>query len=156
MPEPFSPEVATRLIHQNPGRTAQEIVEDALNCGIIGGTVLGQKGALSKMFNGGRLPDVRRDEERRPQRFYPRNRKGDGPTDRPESSSQVISFRPTPRQDRVVTALVSVGVASTRTDAVQWLLEQGISAKADYVERALATQAQIDELRRGMLADGQG
>ncbi len=154
MPEPFSPEVATRLIHQEPGRTAQEIVEDALRRGIIVGTELGQKGALSKMLNSGRLPEVRRDEERRPYRFYPRNRKSDGPTVRSDSSSQVISFRPTPKQDRVVTALVSVGVASTRTEAVQWLLEQGISAKADYVERALAAQAQIEELRRGMLANG--
>jgi hypothetical protein len=169
MVEPFSPEVATRLIHDRPGRTAAEIVKDALSHRVIGSRgkdpVQGQMGALVKMYLHGRLPQVWRDESQRPFRYYSSEHQSTvrdrtpgvagagrsvGQPARADTVSQVISFRPTPWQDRVIGALVGVGVAASRTEAVQWLLEQGISARSEFVERALATQAQIEELRRGM------
>lgn len=158
MAGPFSPRVATRLIYENPGRTGDEIVEDALSKDIIAGTLQGQRGALVKMWQAGRLPQVRRDESRRPYRYYPKDQDGEvsslrvQPLDREDRATQVVSFRPTLKQDRVIDALVSIGVAASRTEAVQLLLEQGIAAKLDIVERALAIKAQTEELKKGMLA----
>lgn len=160
MAEPFSPEVADQLIRERPGRTAEEIVSDALSRGIIGSrsrnfAIASQGGALVKMYQQGRLAQVWRDESQRPYRYYPAgyredpdSRKIAGPSVEPVSA--VVSFRPTQKQERVVAALVAVGIAASRSEAVHWLLDQGIAAKSDFVERAIATQAQIEELRTGM------
>lgn len=167
MSEPFSPEVATRLIFERPGRTAQEIVKDALSRGIIGSRgrdqIKGHIGALATMYRVRRIPEVWRDETSRPYRYYPVSYKTSGQIkerdtvhtgllDRQDTPTQVISFRPTLNHDRVINALVSVGAAASRSEAVHWLIEQGIAARAEFIERALATQAQIEELRRWVRA----
>lgn len=161
MSQPFSPELANRLIHDKPGMTAKEIVGEALSRGIIEGTMVGQQGSLSKMLTNGKLPQVVRDETRRPYRFYPRTHRrdlpsdepteaSDGPSPRPNFLPQVISFRPTSKQDRIVTALVLVKKAASRSEAIQWLLEQGISARLDQIEQVVAGADQIEEILREM------
>ena len=165
MPQPFSPDIATDLIRENPGRTDKQIVRDALDRGIIGSRgrdpLAGQRGALLKMFLAGRLPDIWRDESRSPYRYYPK-RTGNGHLNGKQSTSmqpstQGITFRPTVEQDRVLTALVSVGAFSTRTEAIQWALDQGLEAKRDFIHQALETHQQIEKLRQGlkMTAPGQ-
>ena len=156
MPQPFSPDVATNLICENPGRTDKEIVRDALTRGIIGTTgrdpLAGQRGALLKMYLAGRLPDIWRDESRRPYRYYPK-RTGNDHLDSKRPTpvhpiTQGITFRPTTEQDQVLTALVSVGAFSTRTEAIQWVLDQGVAAKRGFIQQALDTHQQIEKLRQ--------
>ena len=164
MAQPFNPDVATDLIRENPGRTAKEIVRDALARGIIvsrGHDLLpGQIGALAKMHLEGRLPDIRRDESRRPYRYHPKrtgnNRlySKDPPTIQPVIQS--ITFRPTAEQDQVLTALVSVGAFPTRTDAIQWVLNQGVAAMRDFIQQALDTHQQIEKLRQGIRSSEHG
>ena len=135
MPQSFSPDIATDLIRENPGRTSKEIVRDALDRGIIGSRgrdpLAGQGGALVKMFLQERLPDIWRDEASHPYRYYPK-RTGIEPLNAKRLSTmqlttQGITFRPTVEQERVLTALVSVGAFSTRTEAIQLLLDRGIA-----------------------------
>ena len=158
MSQSFSPEVATRLIRENPGRDSEQIVTDALDRRIITSRGLdrlaGQRGALAKMYNAGRLPEVRRDETRRPYRYYPRN-DTDGrleqiPPPVPSAVVSAISFRPKPEQDEMLEAVVSVGAFSNRNDAVLWTLEQGIEARRDFFQQALITYRQIEKLREGV------
>ena len=158
MPQPFSPDVATRLIGEMPGSTAQEIVTYGLDRGIIGSTgrypLAGQGGALVKMYLEHRLPEVYRDETRRPYRYYPKgigNSQPQATQARPlEAASQSTSFRSTPEQDKILTALIPVGAFSNRTDAIKWILDQGIAAKQDLIQQALETHKQIEHLRKGV------
>ena len=158
MAQPFTPDIATDLIREEPGRPASEIVRDALSRGIIGtrgeDPIAGQRGALVKMYLEGRLPDIRREESSRPYLYYPKRMANvdfngrQSPTVQP--STQGITFRPSTEQDQVLTALVSVGAFSNRTDAIRWLLDQGITAKQDLIQRALETHKQIEHLRKGV------
>ncbi len=156
MPQPFSPNVATRLIGENPWRTTDEIVSDALARGIIGGRrrdpIAGQGGALVKMYLEDRLPEICRDDTRLPYRYYPKgigNSQRQATPARPlEAAPQTTSFRSTPEQDKILTALISIGAFSSRTDAIKWLLDQGIAAKQDLIQQALETHKQIEHLRK--------
>ena len=163
MAQPFSPEIATNLIGLNPGRTATEIVEDALARGIISSKakdrIASQGGGLVKMFLEKRLPNVRRDETRRPYKYYPTwnyvvvATEGNQPVNKsplPNPAPQATTFRPTPEQDQILTALVSVGASSNRTEAIHWLLNQGIAARRGVIQQALETHKQIERLRKGV------
>ena len=147
-----------------PDRTNEEIVADALARGIIGSRgkdpLASQGGALTKMYLEGRLPDIRRDESRRPYRYHPKRTENnqldskDPPTIQPVIQS--ITFRPTAEQDQVLTALVSVGAFPTRTEAIQWVLDQGVAAKHDFIQQALDTHQQIEKLRQGLRSSDNG
>lgn len=161
MPQPFSPDIATELIRENPSKTSKEIVRDALDRGIIGSRgrdpLAGQGGALVKMFLQDRLPDIWRDESSHPYRYYPK-RTGNEPLNGKQSSpmqpsAQGITFRPTVEQERVLASLDSVGAFSTRTEAIQWLLDQGIAAEHDLIQKALEAHKQIEDLRKGVVFD---
>ena len=158
MAGPFSPDVATRLVHEKPGRTAEEIVVDALNRGIIGSRadnpIASQGGALVKMYQHRRLPEVWRDESQRPYRYYAKgystatNGPGVEPPISPEPAAQMIGFRPTSEQDRVITALETAWTGWSRSDVVQWLIDQGMSANIGVITEALAALDHLEEVGR--------
>lgn len=106
------------------------------------------------MYLEGRLPEVCRDRTRHPYRYYPKgigNSQPQATLARPLGAApQATSFRSTPEQDKIFTALISVGVFSSRTDAIKWLLDQGIAAKQDLIQQALETHKQIEHLRKGV------
>ena len=159
MPQSFSPRVATMLIQETPYRSAKEIVSDAIHREVIstGGRdpLAGQVGALAKMYNDGRLPQVGRDESRRPYKYYPLDgRIADNPEVRPRQVARVhpatITLRPTAEQDEVLNALISVRACSSRSQAIDWLLTQGIAAHRETIQEALKVHGQIEELRRAV------
>ena len=147
MASPLTAEVATRLVCENPGRPAQEIIRDGLDRGIIRGTVLGQVGALVKLYNSRSLPEVWRDKRQRPYRYYP---KGSvviqQPT--PSTSESIITFRPTSQQEEILTALIETRKCSNRSEAVQWLMSAGIASKRGDIDRIVQTYKEIERLRR--------
>ena len=146
MSGPFASQVATRLIMENPGWYAKEIVKDGLNRGIIGGTVQGQVGALVKLYNGGSLPEVWRDEQQRPYRYYP---KGSVVVQQlPKPISEPITFRPTSEQEEILTALTETRKCSSRSEAIHWLLSEGIASKQGDIRRIVQTHREIERLRR--------
>ena len=148
MAESFSPEVATRLIKENPGRSSKEIAKDALDRGIIGSRghnpLAGQGGALVKMYLEGRLPEVRRDDQSRPYRYYPKDSAIAATVTR---SIDSISFRPTVRQEEVLTALVETRKFANRSEAVTWLIDQGISANRQNLDKIIQAYRAIENLR---------
>ncbi len=146
MPSPLTAHVATRLVEENPGWPAQEIIRDGLDRGIIGGTVTGQVGALTKLYNSGSLPEVRRDERQRPYRYYPKGAVVVPQLQKPVS--EPITFRPTPEQEEILTALTETKKCSSRSEAVHWLLNQGIASKQGDIRRIVQTYREIERLRR--------
>ena len=150
MAGPFSPEVATRLIKENPGRTAEEIVRDALDRGIIISRsfngMAGQTGALAKMYNNQRLPQVVRNESQRPFRYYPQGATVINSQSKPLSDP--VTFRPTPEQEVVFTALNETRKFSTRSEAVSWLLDQGITSNKSSIDKIVQAYNEIQRLRQ--------
>ena len=124
----FAPKLATEYITANPGKTAEEIVRDLCDQGIIecnseipGG---GQRGALSKMYTGRRLPGVRRDDTRQPYRYFPRNGHADQSVR--SDSSQSINIKLTETQEKVLEGLVAIGTAANRNEGIHLLIDHGI------------------------------
>jgi len=144
MSRSFNPRVATTLIKENPGRSAEEIVRDALGRGIITSSgqdpLRGQMGALVKMYLGQRLPEVTRDTGRRPYRYYPKHLAPDVDSAIPQQTipSRPISLILTSEQDEILKALVSAGRFSAASDALKWLVDQGIKVKGSEINHLLS------------------
>ena len=125
---PFSPQIATEYISANPGKTADEIVTDLCDRGIIECNSEiprgGQMGALSKMYTSGRLPDVWRDETRRPYRYHLRNGHSEQPVQ--SATAQSINLKLTEAQEKVLEGLVAIGTVDNRTEGIHLLIDHGI------------------------------
>ena len=128
MTRAFTPQVATEYIKTNAGRTADEIVEalcdqDIIECNsaIPGG---GQRGALSKMYTSGRLPEVWRDETTRPYRYYPRNGHVEQPVQ--PATPQSINLKLSEEQEKVLVGLLAIGTVDSRTEGIHLLIDHGI------------------------------
>ena len=139
--------VAVSLVRDNNGGTEKEIIRNALDRGIIRGTIAGQMGALVKIDNGNRLPEVERDEQKRPYRYYLR---GSAVIQQPppSTSESIITFRPTSEQEEILTALTETRKCSNRSEAVQWLMSAGIASKRGDINRIVQTYKEIERLRR--------
>lgn len=143
----LSPEVATKLVAENEGRTAKEIIVDGLDRGIIGGTVAGQQGALVKLYSNGRLLKVRRDRQQGRYRYYLKG--STGIQQAPKSVAEtIVTFRPTYEQEEILTALTETRKCSNRSEAVSWLLSEGIASKQADIHKVLQNYREIERLRR--------
>ena len=146
MTNSLTPKVAMNLIRENNGGTVEEIVGDGLNRGIIKGTVKGQRGALGKLYNGGELPDVKRDKQGKSFHYYLK----DSPIiqQAPTSVSGPITFRPTLEQEGILSALTEIKKCSNRSEAVQWLLKEGIASKRKYITEVMQSCEKIERIRQ--------
>jgi len=143
----LSAEVATKLVAENEGRTAKEIIVDGLDRGIIGGTVAGQQGALVKLYSNGRLVKVRRDKQQGRYRYYLKG--STGVQQAPKSVGEtIVTFRPTYEQEEILTAFTETRTFSNRSEVVQWLLNEGISSKRGYIDEVMQIYREIERLRR--------
>ncbi len=153
MASPLTPKIATSLVKDSNGSTAKEIIRDGLDRGIIRGTIAGQIGALVKLYNGRRLPEVERDEQKRPYRYYLR---GSAVIQQPppSTSESIITFRPTLEQEEILTALTETKKCSNRSEAVQWLISAGITSKRAEIHRIVQTYKEIERLRQQVQQTG--
>ncbi len=152
MASPLTPQVTMNLVRENNGGTAQEIIRDGLDRGIIRGTVTGQVGALVKHYNGRRLPEVRRDDRQRPYRYYLKESVIVQQTT--QYISEPITFRPTSEQEEIITALTETKKCSNRSEAVQWVLNVGIASKREDIHRIVQAYKEIERLRRQVQQTG--
>ena len=121
MARAFTPQLATEYITANPGKTADEIVTDLCDRGVIecNSTIPrgGQRNALSKMYTSGKLPGVRRDETTRPHRHYPKNGHAEQPLE--PATIQSINLELTETQEKVLAGLVAIGTVDNRNEGIQ-------------------------------------
>ena len=152
MASSLTPKVAVSLVRDNNGGTAKEIIRDGLDRGIIRGTVAGQLGALVKLYNGRRLQEIKRDEQKRPYRYYLKESVVVQQT--PQYISEPITFRPTSEQEEILTALTETRKCSNRSEAVQWLICAGIASKSGEIHRIVQTYREIERLRQQVQQTG--
>ena len=106
----------------------------------------GQVGALAKMYKDGRLPEIMRDEQQRPFRYHT---KGTPVVlAQPIPTPEPVTFRPTPQQEEILTALTETKKIPNRSEVVIWLLDQGIAANRVNIDKIMQTYAEIQRLRR--------
>jgi Arc/MetJ-type ribon-helix-helix transcriptional regulator len=145
MANPLSRQVALSLIKAKNGGTAQEIIKGGINTGIIKGTLPGQVGALVKLYNGGKIPEVKRDEQNRPYRYYI-----NGPVNVQQLQpfiSGAVTFRTTQEQEDILTALIETKRFSNKSEAVQWLISEGIASKRGDINKIVQTYKEIESLQ---------
>ena len=147
MASSLTSQVATRLVMENNGRNAREIIRDGLDRGIISGTVSGQVGAFVKLYNSGSLSDVRRDEQERPYRYYAT--RGVSSLSQPQRIvTDPVTFRPSSEQEEVLVALIETKKRSNRSEAVSWLLNEGINSRREDIQRIVQAYREIERLRK--------
>jgi hypothetical protein len=147
MASSLTPQVAMQLVEKNNGGTAQKIIRFGLDAEIIRSSgrsrIAGQVGAFVKMYNAGHLPQVYRDEKHRPYKYY---LKGSIPVEQSDKLvSEPVTFRPTTEQEKILTALTETKTFPSRSEAIIWLLQQGITANEEYIRKIKDAYSKIEE-----------
>ena len=145
MKKGFSHVVAPDLVRQKPGMTAEEVAELALRRGLCSSdakktdpkTSLGN--TLAKEVREGRLPEIRAERVGGVLCYYPAS---DGPprsstttTSPPTSPDEPVSIRLPREKVEVADFLVEAGQFSTRSEALAYLVGEGIARNHPQIEK---------------------
>ena len=150
----FTNHAATILIPEFPGETAlwyakaylKEAGEDGSDAKhpeqSLGNT-------LSKQVLTGREKRVRRERVKGVYRYFPALRSyaaGSG-------QDVVIQISLSQQELQDIDNLLAVDKFHNRSDAIKWLLLEGIRANRSYLDKVAAARAQIEQLKKGLYSD---
>jgi len=159
MKKGFSHGVAPDLIRQKPGMTAQQVAELALNADLCGSDsktpISSLANTLAKEVREGRHPEVRAERVGGVLRYYPVSDDG-----LPEGSPTVslpakglyetVSIRLPREMAGVADLLVEAGQYSTRSEALAWLVGEGILRNELRVKKVRGAVEQIRAIKRSL------
>ena len=145
--------VVVDLIKTYPGRTDEEYARMALAKGLCGSAskdpVFSLRTTLKKEYREGRMPEIRAVKVSGKPHYFPANYSQGGQSAVPRVDS-AITLMLAPEVTEIVDVLVDVGKFSSRPDAVNWLLSQGIRAKVVELAQAKNTLQQIKQLKQSL------
>ena len=72
----------------------------------------------------------------------------------PQHISAPVTFRPTLEQEEILTALIETRKYSNSSEAMQWLLREGIASKREYINEIVQIYKEIERLRRQVQQTG--
>ena len=146
MKKGFMELVATRLVVESPGKTAEQYAGDALDKGLVFSDardpVQSLANTLAKQVREGREKRIRRERIDGAYRYFPAT----------ESHNRVFEFifvQVSLDAEKVkhIDNLVSVGAFDDRSRAINWLVEEGIKANRHYLDKVERVINQIEGLK---------
>ena len=158
----FTDYAATILIPDFPGETARWYAEKYLQePGNTGSDardkVQSLASTLDKQVREGRERRVRRDRINGLYRFFPASASGEGHQEKGGSSLEnIVAQIPLSMQElKDIDNLVAVDKFNNRSDAIKWLVMQGIAANRAYLDKVADIRMQIDRLKSGLAAESE-
>jgi Arc/MetJ-type ribon-helix-helix transcriptional regulator len=140
-------EVVVRLIGESPGLAAEEYAVTALQRGLAGSNskdpVQSLATTLAKEVREGRMLGIRAQREHGKLRYFPVDLRPDTSAHANNGLRIEVSLRPDAA--RRVRDLVEIGRFSTPSEAVTYLLEEGVNAKQSALDRI---SGELEEIRR--------
>lgn len=152
MKKGFSHGEAPRLIREKPGMTSTEVAKLALGRGLCSSdskkyppeVSLGN--TLAKEVREGRLPGIVARKEGGVLRYYPTD--GTIPTSPSINPEEPVSLRLPRASLEKVDELVEVGQVNSRSEALAWLVGEGIKANEGQLDKVHGAVQQIREIKR--------
>lgn len=145
--------VATRLIPESPGGTAEWYAKEYVE--LFGKDASDAKkpvqslaSTLAKQVREGREKRVRRERIGGEYRFFPVNSTSPGEGEALESIAvQILLYA---QELQILDDFVAVGSFRNRGDALVWLAREGIKARRDDIEKVAQVRKQIEELKKSI------
>lgn len=155
MKKGFSHGVAPDLIREQPGMTANEVAERALNRGLAGSDgkypVQSLGHTLAKEVREVRLPEVVARKVGGVLRYYPASAE---PEKFPPANTlgllerdETVSIRLASDAVRAADNLVEAGKSATRSEALAWLVAEGIARNEPLIDRVTKAVQEIARIK---------
>ena len=149
MKKGFMDFVARRLIPDFPGQTAQWYAEQYLQLEDNGSDakdpVQSLANTLDKQVREGREKRIRRERKGGVYRYFPVSASNEGHL---ENVVVQVSLSTQEQELGDIDNLVAVGKFNSRSDAIKWLVVEGIKANRGFLDKVADIRKQIEELKR--------
>ena len=154
----FSHGTAPDLIRQNSGLTAPEVAELALNQGLCGSDakdpIASLGNTLAKEVREGRLPEIRAKQVNGVLRYYDtlasRTTTPSSGGHAPPITEEVVTIRLPPEHVEAADLLVEVAQHRTRSEALAWLVAEGVRQNQPQMERVRKAVEQIRVIKQSV------
>ena len=147
----FTDFAATRIIPDHPGQPALWYANEYLKL-VDAADLTAQHppqslaNTLSKQVKTGREKRVRRERIRGIFRYFPVSE-----SSTLDASEDIIAqFSLPTEQLEEIDNLVAVGKFASRSDAIKWLVEEGISANSGYLRKVAEIKSRIEQLKKDL------
>ncbi|MBI4301467.1 MAG: hypothetical protein HY664_02530 [Chloroflexi bacterium] len=147
----FSHEVAPRLIRESPGMTSDEVAKLALSNELCSSDakdpVRSLGNTLAKEVREGRLPEIVARRDGNILRYYPKDTPS---TIEPNSGYESISIRLNRFSIEQADLLVEVERFKNRSEALAWLIDEGIRTNEEFLKEVREGIEKIGEIKRSL------
>ena len=154
----FTYTVAPDLVRADPGRRGEEYADMAIRKGLAASDakdpVQSLASSLAKEVREGRQKQIRREKDGSAIRYYPAlslevSAEGEKQI-LPARREEAVSLRLEPDTARNVDMLVEIGTHRTRSDALAWLVAEGLSKNQQKIREVQKAVKQIREIKRSL------
>ena len=154
----FSHGVAPKLIRQTPGMTAREVAEQALDRDLCDSDaqdpISSLANTLAKEVREGRHPEVRAEQVGGILRYYPTSvvlsTESDNASSLPPSLGETVPVRLPRANIEVADLLVETGQYKTRSEALAWLVAEGIVRNESRIRKVREAAEQIRAIKQSL------
>jgi len=144
-------DLAVTIIKEYPGLTSREVAQEAVNSGIVSSgakdPVQSFATTLNKQVQTGLEKRIRRERIKGIWRYFLAST---SPT--PNSSEEIVpKFSLTAQELKDIDNLVAVGKFKNRSEAIRWLVTEGIKTNRIYLDKVDETKNHIERLKRDII-----
>lgn len=147
--------VATRLIPDSPGQTARWYAREYLQ---LGDNLSDAKNpeeslanTLDKQVRQGREKRVRRERIAGSYHFFPVAQSSSSKNDS-IVEDVVVQIRLSKQELKDIDNLIVIGKFKGRSEAIKWLVAEGVKAKRDYLDKVTEVTTQIDLMKKQVVS----
>ena len=147
--------VATKLIPDHPGQTARWYAKQYLQLGDNLSTAKNPEESLAntldKQVRQGREKQVRRERIAGSYCYFPVTQSSNSKNDS-TVEDVVVQIRLSKHELKDIDNLIIVDKFKGRSDAIKWLVAEGIKAKRDYLDKVGDVTTQIEQMKRQVVS----
>ena len=146
-------QIALDLVRQYPGQTPEEYAKMALDRGLCASDskkpILSLSTTMRKEYREGRMPDIRSARVDGKLRFFPKNHLVNQ-RDIPFRPNVAITVVLPPEDSEIIDMLVEIGRFNNRSEALSWLVREGIKNKEGELNQARDVLNKIRQLKKSV------
>ncbi len=141
-------DLAVTIIGNYQGLTAAEVAREALSCGAPSDAKNKEQSfatTLNKQVQTGLETRIRRERVKGVYRYFPTSTP---PTSSNSSEEIVVQFSLPSQELKDVDNLIAVSRFDNRSDAIKWLVLEGIKSNRTYLDKVTNTNNEIERLKK--------
>jgi hypothetical protein len=141
-------DLAIEIIKEYPGMTSREVAREALGSGLISSGAKNPEQSfattLNKQVQTGLEKHIRRERIKGIWRYF----LASAPSTQGSVEEIAAQFSLTAQEIKDIDNLVAVGKSKNRSDAIKWLVTEGIKTNRTYLDKVDETKNKIEHLKK--------